>query len=151
LNDRGRKVQFPAGASTLVFGATSMHQAHLHMQIGYFVMLHCSIPPSRQTHEPAAHKTGALSKKGKRTMSKFFLAVATILSLGAGSAMAKPAPVTQGTQIASNQVDILGPDQIRDRRQIESGGDQYLRTTTGAHATEPALWEPESINLGTEP
>jgi hypothetical protein len=86
-------------------------------------------------------------------MSKFFLAVATILSLSAGTAMVKPAPVRQRMQIASSQIDIRGSDEIRNRRQLASGGDEYLGTTTGAHATQPAVWgqEPESINRATEP
>jgi hypothetical protein len=86
-------------------------------------------------------------------MSNFSLAVATILSLSAGTAMAKPAPVTQTMQIASTQIDIRGSHEIRDRRQLASGGGEYPGTMTGAHATQPPVWdqEPESINRGTEP
>jgi hypothetical protein len=67
--------------------------------------------------------------------------------------MVKPAPVRQRMQIASSQIDIRGSDEIRNRRQLASGGDEYLGTTTGAHATQPAVWgqEPESINRATEP
>jgi hypothetical protein len=67
--------------------------------------------------------------------------------------MVKPAPVRQRMQIASSQIDIRGSDETRNRRQLASGGDEYLGTTTGAHATQPAVWgqEPESINRGTEP
>jgi hypothetical protein len=86
-------------------------------------------------------------------MSNFSLAVATILSLSAGTAMAKPVPVTQQTQIASTQIDIRGSHEIRDHRLLAGGGGEYLGTTTGAHATQPADLdqEPESINQGTEP
>lgn len=86
-------------------------------------------------------------------MSKYSLAVAALLSLSAATAMAKPAPVGQRMQIASSQIDIRGSDAIHNRRQLASGADEYLGTTTGAHATQPAVWgqEPESINQGTEP
>ncbi len=86
-------------------------------------------------------------------MLGFFLAIATILSLSAGTAMAKSAPVTQTTQIASSQTDIRDSDAIFNHRQLASVGDEYLGTTTAAHATPPAGWgqEPESISLGTEP
>ena len=86
-------------------------------------------------------------------MSKFILTVATILSLSAGMAMAKPAPVGQTTQTASNQIDIRGSDAIPNRRQLDTGSDEYPGTTAGAHATRPADWgqEPESISGGTEP
>jgi hypothetical protein len=86
-------------------------------------------------------------------MSKFFLAVATILSLSAGTAMAEPAPVRQKMQIASTQIDIRGSDEIRNRRQLASGAGEYLGMTTGVHATQPSVWdqEPESISRGTEP
>jgi hypothetical protein len=86
-------------------------------------------------------------------MSNFSLAVATILSLSAGTAMAKPVPVTQHMQIASTQIDIRGSHEILDRRPLAGGGGKYLGTTTGAHATQPGDLdqEPESINLGTEP
>jgi hypothetical protein len=86
-------------------------------------------------------------------MWKFFLTVATILSLSAGTAMAKPAPVGQTMQTASSQIDIRGSDAIPNRCQLETGSDEYLGTTTGAHATRPADWgqEPESISGGTEP
>ena len=86
-------------------------------------------------------------------MSKFFLAVATILSLSTRTAMAKPAPVGQTTQTASNQIDVRGSDAIPNRSQLDTGRDGYPGTTTGAHATRPADWdqEPESISGGTEP
>jgi hypothetical protein len=86
-------------------------------------------------------------------MSKFFLAVATILSLSAGLAIAKPAPVTQGTQIASNQINILGSDEIGNPHPLASEHSEYPGTTTGAHAVQPTVWgqEPESISSGTEP
>jgi hypothetical protein len=86
-------------------------------------------------------------------MSRFFLAVATILSLGAGTAMATPAVLKQKMQIASTQIDTRGSDGIRDSRQLASGGREYLGTTTGAGATQPSVWhqEPESISGGTEP
>jgi hypothetical protein len=86
-------------------------------------------------------------------MSKFFLAVATILSLSAGTAMAQPGPVGQRIQIASSQIDIRGSDEIRNRRQLARGGDEYLGTTTSLHAAQPTVWgqEPESIDQGTEP
>jgi hypothetical protein len=86
-------------------------------------------------------------------MSKFFLTVATILSLSAGTAMAKPAPVGQTMQTASSQIGIRGSDAIPNRSQLETGSDGYPGTTTGAHATRPADWgqEPESISGGTEP
>jgi hypothetical protein len=84
-------------------------------------------------------------------MSKFFLAVAATLSLTAGAAMAKPVPIRQQTQIASTQIDIRGSHEVGNLR-LASGG-EHLGTTTGAHATQPAVWqqEPESINRGTEP
>ena len=86
-------------------------------------------------------------------MSKFSLAVATILSLSAGTAMAQPGPVRQRMQIASSQIDIRGSDEIRNRRQLARGGDEYLGTTTSPHAAQPTVWgqEPESIDQGTEP
>ena len=86
-------------------------------------------------------------------MSKFSLAVATILSLSAGTAMAQPGPVRQRIQLASSQIDIRGSDEIPNRRQLARGGDEYLVTTTSPHAAQPTVWgqEPESIDQGTEP
>lgn len=85
-------------------------------------------------------------------MWKFSLAVVTILSLGAGAAMAQPVPVRHRMQIASSQIDVRGFDGIHNRNQSESGDHEYLGTTTGAHGTQPSDWdqEPEAINLGTE-
>jgi hypothetical protein len=93
------------------------------------------------------------SKKGKRTMLGFFLAITTILSLSAGTAMAKSAPVTQTTQIASSQIDIGGSGEISNPGQLASGHSVFPGAATAAHATQPAVWaqEPESISLGTEP
>jgi hypothetical protein len=85
-------------------------------------------------------------------MSKFSLAVATVLSLSAGTVMAQSVPITQQMQIASAQIDIRGSHELRDRRLLAGGGGEYLGTT-GAHATQLANLdqEPESINRGTEP
>ena len=82
----------------------------------------------------------------------FSLAIVTILSLGAGTAMAKPVPAGHRTQIASSQIDINGFHGIRNRPS-GSGDHQYLGTTAGSHGSQPADWdqEPEAINLGTEP
>jgi hypothetical protein len=86
-------------------------------------------------------------------MWKFSLAVAMILSLSAGTAMAKPSPLKQKMQVASTQIDMRGSDDMRDRRQLASGDGEYPGTATGAHATQPPVGDqaPESINRGTEP
>jgi hypothetical protein len=71
-------------------------------------------------------------------MLKFSLVVATFLTLGAGTAMAKPALVRQRMQIGSSQIDTRDFHEMRN---------------PGAHATQPSDWdqEPETISRGTEP
>jgi hypothetical protein len=85
-------------------------------------------------------------------MRTILLAIATILSLGTGTAMAEIAPVQQ-VPIGSTHIDMRGSDEIRSRHPFATTGGDHPKAETGAQATQPAASdeEPESISQGTEP
>ena len=87
-------------------------------------------------------------------MVKSILAIATILSLDAGSALASGGHVTA----ASADVDSRGINQTHDRVLPLARGDRAGATTAiGSRATKPSVSsptskrEPESVSQGTEP
>ena len=87
-------------------------------------------------------------------MMKSILAIATILTLGAGSALANGEHVTA----ASAHVDSRGINQTHDRVLPLARGDRAGATTAiGSRATKPSVSspksqrEPESVSRGTEP
>jgi hypothetical protein len=81
------------------------------------------------------------------------LAVAILLTLSAGSAMAEEANSKEQTQFTSTSIEVHSSDQIRSSLAFATKNRTPPEAAIGATATERRGWkqEPESISRGTEP
>jgi hypothetical protein len=89
-------------------------------------------------------------------MPAILLAIATILSLSAGTALAERAAVKQQIQVASTHIETGSSDAIRSTVQLAARGGDHPEAKAHARATRlipKADYnpEPETISRGTEP